>query len=498
MFESTKEFIRFFGIKFLIFISSIIHCLKGFIFGGGSSGLIGIPVIFILRDYGYLSAIRIQILKTLTLLPFALKPLFGVLSDIVSIYGYNKSYYMISTLVISSIASILITILWTNILTPELLTLLLFFIYISIAVNDLLTEAKYSEKIKENPEQGPAFISFVLSGIFIGEILSIIFTGLLMNDKRILYLISAIPLMISIIPIYLNWCEDKRLNSNIVYIDIPKIIDDWKLNLLSGLICLLSMIIGILGIINIKIEYLFIFAIISSIIMIIGFIVCTTPIFAKIQCYLIIQNMFTVSIESASFFFFTDSELSFPGGPHFSTFFYVTVIGITASVFGLIGSITYNLFMKKWNYRSIFWITNILYMIVNLLNIIIFKRLNLSIGISDKWFILGAESFQHIVGVWNYLPNVLLMSHLSYEGRESTSFAILAGSGNLGYGLSQIQGAYLLYLLNINPNGSITDYMSFENLWIASLISALLPCIPLFLIQYLIPDKNQDDKIMED
>ena len=498
MFESAKEFVGFFGIKFLIYVSSIIHFIKGFVFGGGSGGIIGIPVIFILRDYGNLSAIRIQILKTLTLLPFALKPLFGILSDIVSINGYNKSYYMIFTLVISSISSILITVLWINVLTPEILTLLLFLIYISIAVNDLLTEAKYSEKIKANPEQGPGFISFVLSGIFIGELISIVFTGLLMNDKRILYLIASIPLIIVIIPIYLNWCEDKKLNNSFIYIDKEKLIDDWKLNLLSCLICILSLIIGLLGILNINIEYLFIVSLVSSIIMIIGFNKFTTPLFAKIQTYLIIQNMFTVSIESASFFFFTDSEISFPGGPHFSTFFYVTVIGITASIFGLIGSITYNLFMKTWNYRSIFWITNILYMSVNLLNIIIFKRLNLVIGIPDKWFILGAESFQHIVGVWNYLPNVLLMSHLSYEGRESTSFAILAGSSNLGYGLSQIQGAYLLYLLNINPDGGLTDFMSFENLWIASLISALLPCIPLFLIQYLIPDKNQDDSIMEE
>src|SRR4029078_6633384 len=112
MFESIKEFISFFSIKFLLFVSLEIHLLKGFIFGGGSGGIVGIPVIFILREYGYLSAIRIQILKTFTLSPFALKSLFGMLSDIISINGYNKIYYMIFTLVISSISSILITVLW--------------------------------------------------------------------------------------------------------------------------------------------------------------------------------------------------------------------------------------------------------------------------------------------------------------------------------------------------------------------------------------------------
>jgi hypothetical protein len=498
MIESTKEFINFFGIKFLVFVSAIIHVLKGFVFGSGQFGIVGLPIIFILRDYGYLSAIRIQVLKTLPLLPFALKPLFGVLSDIVSINGYNKIYYMMITLVISSISSILITVFWTNVLSPELLCLLLFLIYVSIAVNDLLTEAKYSEKIKENPEKGPNFISFVLYGIFIGEILSILITGSMMNDKRILYLIAAIPLMICIIPIYLNWCEDKKINNNFICIDYTHLLGDWKLNLLSCLICILSLIMGILGFLNIPIHYLFLFSLICSIFMILGFSLFTSPVFAKIQSYVIIQNMFTVSIEAGTFFFFTDPESIFPGGPHFSTFFYVTVIGITSAVFGFLGIITYNLFMKQWNYRSIFWITNILYMLVNLLNIIIFKRLNLDWGIPDKWFILGAESFQHIIGVWNYLPHMLLMSHLSYEGREATCFAILAGSSNLGSGLSQIQGAYLLYLLNINPNGGINDFMSFDNLWIASLISAVLPCIPLFLIQYLIPNKNQDDKIIDE
>lgn len=498
--ESVKIFIETFGLKFLLCISFIIHILKGFLFGGGSQGLIGSGVMFIFRDDYGLSDIRIQILKTITLLPFSLKPLFGLLSDTITIDGYHKKWYMIFSLILSSISCLLITIIWTHNLNPELFTLLLIIVYISIGVTDLLTEAKYSEKIKIFHDQGPKLISFVIGGLFLGEMLSIILSGLLIhiNQKRILYLISCIPLMLLILPIYSNWLEDTQKNSRIIDINFKSIKEHWKINILSLLICFLSIEISILGLLQIRIEYLFLNSLLISIIMIIAFNQLTNSLFAKIQTFVIIQNMFTVSIEAGSFFFFTDSEDSFPGGPHFSTFFYVTIIGLIASIFGMLGSILYDLLFKNFNYRSIFWITNLLYMFVSLLNIVIFTRLNIILGIPDKLFILGAEATQHIISVWNYIPMMLLMSHLSYKGRESTSFAILAGSSNLGYGLSSIQGAFLLHLLKINSNGGINDFMSFQNLWIASLISAILPCIPLFLIQYFIPNKNQQDSINEE
>jgi hypothetical protein len=493
-------FIEYYGIRFIIFISLIFHFLKGFIFGGGSSGLIGAPFLYIMRDYKYLNATRIQLLKGLSLLPWALKPLFGLLSDVLLINGYHKIYYMIIVSIISSISSFLIFLLWIDLLIPEILTLLFVFIYISIAFNDLLVEAKYTEKIKENPEIGSTLVSYVYGGLFIGEMLSIIFSGLIIKYdlKKLNYLLTAIPLFLIIIPIWLNWLNDPRKETKYpLHLDINKIKSEWKLCILSLFICFMTIIAGALVFFKLETKYYLLFSIICGIAIIIVFNVLFPPIYAKIQTFFIIQNMFSVSIEAGSFFFFTDDEISYPDGPHFSQFFYITVIGIVGSIFGLLGILLYRLFMTKWKYRQLFIVNNILYMTVSLLNIIIYKRWNIYMGISDKLFIIGAETCQHVIGVWNTLPMILLTSHLCRNGMEATTYALIAGTSNLGTLLSQYQGAFLLDILKINPNGGIDDFLVFDNLWIASLISAILPCIPIFLVPYLIPDSTPDEKIEE-
>src|SRR5690348_3498071 len=90
--NDIHNFIDYYGLNFLIFVSLIIHVFKGFIFGGGSTGLIGTPLLFIYRDYN-LNASRIQILKSISLIPWSLKPLFGLLSDTLLLNGYKKIYY---------------------------------------------------------------------------------------------------------------------------------------------------------------------------------------------------------------------------------------------------------------------------------------------------------------------------------------------------------------------------------------------------------------------
>lgn len=498
--DKTKEFISIFGLKFLLFVSIIEHGLKGLVAGGGSSGLIGIPILFILKEYGTLSTSRIQILKTITLLPWSLKPVFAMLSDSIWIFGYNKIYLMMFFSILAAVSSILISVLWIGILSPELLSLLLFLIFCSIAINDLLVEAKYSEKIKSNPEHGPTMVSFVWGGIFIGEIFSVIFTGLLLsfNHKRLLYLVVSIPLIVIIIPIYLNWLgENKKENKNsFIEIDKVKFTREWKLYILSLSICILTILLGLLGLFNIKTKYLFLSSIISGIIMIIAFHYLVNPIFAKIQTFFIIQNMFTISIDSATFFFYTDDNIQFPEGPHFTIFFYITILGITGSFFGFIGIVIYNYFMKDWKYRNVFVITNLLYAIVNLLNVIIFKRWNKIIGIPDTFFILGAETFQHVVSVLNYMPFSILISQLCKSDVEAITFSILAASSNLGYALSQFTGAFIMDILKITPTGN-DDTMAFNNLWLASLIVALAPLIPLIFVNFLIPDSSQNENLPE-
>jgi len=126
--------------------------------------------------------------------------------------------------------------------------------------------------------------------------------------------------------------------------------------------------------------------------------------------------------------------------------------------------------------------------------VVVYKRWNVAWGIPDTVFVLGAEVFQVIIGQWTHIPMTILMSQLCRKGVEATMFALMAGSANLGASLAQYQGAFIMDLLDINPRGAPHETAAFNNLWIASLISTLLPILPLILIPFLIPDSYQTDK----
>ena len=70
-------------------------------------------------------------------------------------------------------------------------------------------------------------------------------------------------------------------------------------------------------------------------------------------------------------------------------------------------------------------------------------------------------------------------------------YALLAGSSNLGGNLANYGGAFVLEALGVRPSGAAGESSQFDNLWIASLLSSVLPCIPLLLLPLLIPDAKQ-------
>ena len=88
-------------------------------------------------------------------------------------------------------------------------------------------------------------------------------------------------------------------------------------------------------------------SIVGAVIVVGGFWLLTPRVVAKLVTFLVAQNLFHISIESASFFFFTDNEEMYPEGPHFSTEFYTTAIGMVSTVFSLLGITSYNCCMHK-------------------------------------------------------------------------------------------------------------------------------------------------------
>jgi len=124
-----------------------------------------------------------------------------------------------------------------------------------------------------------------------------------------------------------------------------------------------------------------------------------------------------------------------------------------------------------------------------------YLRWNVLWGISDVFFIMASSAIQTAIMEFAWMPSVLINSQLCPKDREATMFSLLAGCHNLGMNLANYFGALLLYELGVEPRGEPSEQAQFENLWIAAFISAVCPCIPLVLLQFMVPNVSQTETI---
>ncbi len=550
--ERWKKFYNTFGLKFIIVAILIEHIIQGFVFAGGKSGFVGGPMPFIFRDF-HLSAGRIQILKTIAISPWALKPMIGIISDTLYIYGYRKIPYIILTTIGAIISCNIIVFDYPQ--SPILFAILLFSIFLQISVSDLFIEAKYAEKTKIDATLSREVVTFVHVGGYFFQAISIIVMGKMLDlvPYQFIYVIPIPIFMVYLLPIFDNWINDEKfkhtpqplkrnyvgafdwsLNKKKELEDEPKLTNlcpfgrcwyrndntrhphkrekvpifgfdgakmrkNSKIFGLAAIVGVISLFNSILGIFELDTVYLLISSIFCALIMILLFFLMIDHRIAKIQTFIILQNMFSISLESAAFYFYTDKEDQFPAGPHFDTEFYVIIMGCFAIFLAIVSTMTYNFFMSEWNYQDVFFMTNVLYIIFSSTNIIFYKRLNVGY-IPDGYFVLGTEMLQVVTSLWSSIPATVMMYQLCPKGMESTVYALLAGSSNLGDSLASYQGAYIMDAFSIRPNGTpgIDESKQFENLWIASTIDTLIHIIPLFFITFLIPDVSQTTKLIDD
>ncbi len=556
--ERFKRMYAVMGGHFVLVIVLIEQLLQAFVFGGGGGGFVGLPILFLLRQYGTLTAGRIQVLKTIAVSPWALKPLFGMISDCIYIGGFNRMPYILGTLVLAILSCLAVVLGWP--VSPVVATLLFFLMFLQIAVADLLIEAAYIAKIRRHRDVAPDLVSFVDVGSSLFQMASIVCVGLLLHyveEFQYIYLVPILPFAVTLGPIYANWIGEREYTHREPYLVVgePVPINDdeedgdsstampsddvsdsdegydnrlynllgrwcyyqrsgdepeplpligvdyqraqrnWRLFLLASVVVAMSLVTSTIGLVTSNTVVLFVLSVLCAPLMIAAFALLTDTQTAKLQAFVLLQNMFTVSIDTAEFFFLTDTVAQYPEGPHFSNFFVVTVMGLMATVLAMVGGLTYNMFMTGWSYRKVLVLANLGNIFFSAFNIIFYMRLNLLLGIPDQLFVVGSGALQVVTGSWANMPFKVMMLQMCPRDVAATSYALLAGSSNLGSALSQYQGAFLLDQLGIRPTGANGEGAQFSNLWIAVLVNTLLPIVPLALIWFLIPEVGQTSSL---
>mmetsp|Transcript_148626 Transcript_148626/g.475915 ORF Transcript_148626/g.475915 Transcript_148626/m.475915 type:complete len:418 (+) Transcript_148626:140-1393(+) len=167
---------------------------------------------FLLRDYA-VPGPKMQVYKAIAMLPWAMKPLFGLLSDYFPIMGYRKAPYIIIVTLVAVAAYSTIGLTAFKGLPVKGAVLCLIFGCMQASVVDLLTEARYAEKIRERPESGPDLMTYVWGGITVGNLFATGSVGFIIEHwgSAAVYSIIALPAATMLVPTCLGWLEESPM-----------------------------------------------------------------------------------------------------------------------------------------------------------------------------------------------------------------------------------------------------------------------------------------------
>ncbi|KAF5743374.1 hypothetical protein HS088_TW09G01442 [Tripterygium wilfordii] len=200
--------------------------------------------------------------------------------------------------------------------------------------------------------------------------------------------------------------------------------------------------------------------------------------------YMYLSLALSLNIHEGMFYWYTDSK----SGPSFSqeTVGFIFSVG---SVGSLLGALLYQNVLKEHPFWDLLFWTQLLFGLSGMLDLMLVLRLNLKLGIPDYFFIVIDESVSQMIGRLKWMPLLVLSSKLCPSGIEGTFFALLMSIDNVGLFSSSSGGGFLLHLLNVTRT-------RFDNLWLAILIRNILRVTPLGLL-FLVPRSDPSSSIFQ-
>lgn len=482
------------GYKLLTLLFVVQHLQKGF---GKSFADRATPYMY--KAY-HVPAPQMQIYTGVTQLPWALKPIIGLLSDVFPIRGLHKGPYMLASSFLGAAAFVSAGLLPSSVLGISGFVACLFMISLQTSTCDLLSEAKYAEKMQEHPEHGPAVLTYVWFGMNFGGLVATLLSGLAIKQlgPETVLLVAALPASAVLIPVLLGYLEESPVSEAQLSNIRRRYAGQCEACYLCILILAASISLMVCSMISTDPLINCVVAACVAIITLVSFSVVLSPMIARVNAFALIQTALSFSTSGATFYFYTDTPEQYPEGPHFSTFFYNSVLGVAGALVSLLGIYCYQRYMSTWRYRSLLITTNLLLAFLSCFDVMMFARVNVRYGVPDHWLVLGLSIFEGLVFQWQWMPHVVILSYLCPKGMEATMYALLAGCHNLGNTIAANCGALLLDRLKIKPSGARNESAHFEHLWVAAAISVVLPLLSVLLLIKLMPDAKQNERLMSE
>ncbi|KAJ3699052.1 hypothetical protein LUZ61_002757 [Rhynchospora tenuis] len=378
-----------------------------------------------------------QIYQGITSIPWIIKPIWGLATDVVSMAGYRRRPYFILAGLIGLISMLTLSL---HSKLPILFALLAMLGgSAGTAISDVTVDACVAENSIAHPLLVSDFQSLCMLSLSIGRLIGYSISGLLVHaigSQGALGILSIPSVIVFSIGLMLKESPSASYNLNQVY---QKFLDAnrtmWR-----------------------TIKY---------------------PEIWRPSSYVYLSLALSVNIQEGMFYWYTDSikGLSFSEGS-IGTMFAIGSVG------SLLGVILYQTSLKDYSFRDLLLWTQLLISLSGLLDLVLVLRLNLNLAVPDYVLAVFDEVVYQMVNRLKMMALLVLCTKLCPLGIEGTFFALLMSIENIGMLTSSWMGGLLLHVLRVTRT-------EFGNLWVAVLVRSLIRLLPLVFL-HLVPRTGSD------
>lgn len=498
-----------FGWRFLAFLGISQGLLKGALLY-----IVGGVMLPIYKNVLGVDAATMQFFMMLTMVPWSIKPLLGLLSDHVAIGGLHKRPWLLQSMMVGCVGAGFAFLAMTR---NSGLGLALCFagVQLQIALYDLMAEAVFSARMRThdaqeqdpNKKTGSDVVTLSQNMQMVGGIAATLVVGVMADHGAYtgLLAIAALLCVTPLLPTLWGWlCEER--DAEVVYTNrfccwgVVQFSSAERVTEQQGMI----LVIAFMGIaapvtafianagdpaIALAVATLFCVA------AIVGAYAVFPRLVAHVALYQVLRNVGSPSISGALDYFYVGDEQCVPGGPHFSFTYYLLVAGLIGYGASLFGGIVYQAYMSKMRFRSVVLVTTILSALTGLSDLFIITRANIALGIPDKLaYVAGEAILEPMIGLMNYIPIAALLSKSAPPGMESSVFSFLAGIGNFSGLMRELSGALLFDVAGVVTVGEC----NWQALPVLVLTCHVLgPLVTGVAASFLIPNVQQTENVQE-
>lgn len=426
---------------------------------------------YVYKDDFQLSPSQASLFSTATTLPWTFKPVWGILSDNVPIFGYRRKPYVIFMTFVG----------WMCFLAFGLFHITTtqgFFLLVAIAISQssqsvvgqaltverakLVTQNKSTskeEKEKASSNNVSTFFGLKACGRVVYSSLITLFLTT-SNKHQFLLATSFVPLSVLLISCFLPEEKVKKANPSLMEGQATAL-QERLINPIDDQIAnqeLDQPVQAAPEMSNFRRAWIFV----------------RQPLVYK-SMFLIFLAHFAPTSAQAKFDYYTN-DLGFSptlmGG-----------LNLTTCLASTLGIFIYNRFFSTVSLRKFYTFICLLCTLLSLSQLILIFRINLQYGIPDAVFVI-LDSFLNDVSVELMgMPLLVLACKVCPKNIEATVFAVMIALIAVGNNLSSISGAIIVEYLGMTLH-------NFENLWILMVITASFAMLPLFLVWIVDYDKE--------